>query len=109
MIIECQYVYVYSSSDYCDEPALTSDSCVAISLKTNAAIAFRNAEQVILAEVQRLLLGQPIWKPSAQEEQKRSEVYGWNVLDPILIKQMGNDYLLSGTNQRLYMCSETVK
>lgn len=27
----------------------------------------------------------------------------------ILIKQMGNDYLLSGTNQRLYMCSETVK
>jgi len=52
-------------------------------------------------------------EPSAQAiSPRRAEAQGvlWlKCAGPILIKQMGNDYLLSGTNQRLYMCSETVK
>lgn len=87
----------------------TADSCVAVCLQTNAVIPLSNAKPVCFAAELSLPLGHPILRQSAQGKQRRSAFYGGNVLDQILIKQMGNDYLLSGSNQRLYMCSETVK
>lgn len=56
-----------------------------------------------------LSFGHPILRPSALREQKHVGFYGHNVPHAVLLKQMDNERLLSGSDQRVYVCSGCVE